>query len=185
MLRYIARALLWLSGWTPFGEAPDVAKAVIIAAPHTSNWDAIWGLAYKVAMDVDIRFFAKASLFWFPLGSILRGLGGIPLDRKKAASSVRRAVDMFTKQDQFILVLAPEGTRERRGHWKSGFYRIAKTANVPVYFGVIDYGNKRVGLGDHLNLSDDRDADLRICAEYYEGILGKWPENFTPARLAK
>jgi len=98
MLRYAARALLWLGGWTPVGEAPDVAKAVFIVAPHTSNWDGIWGLAYKVAKGVDIRFFAKASLFWFPLGSILRGLGGIPLDRSKAASSVRLAVEMFAQE---------------------------------------------------------------------------------------
>jgi 1-acyl-sn-glycerol-3-phosphate acyltransferase len=185
MLRYAARALLWLGGWTSVGEAPDVAKAVFIVAPHTSNWDGIWGLAYKVAIGIDIRFFAKTSLFWFPLGSILRGLGGIPLDRSKAASSVRLAVELFAQEEQFFFVLAPEGTRGRRDNWKSGFYRIAKAANVPIFFGVIDYGNKRVGIGDRLDLSDDRDADLKICAEYYDGILGKWPENATPARLAK
>ncbi len=185
MLRYIARALLWLGGWTSFGEAPDVAKAVFIAAPHTSNWDGIWALAYKVSTGLDIHFFAKASLFWFPLGAILSSLGGIPLDRSKAASSVRLAVEMFAREEKFFFGLAPEGTRGRRDNWKSGFYRIAKAANVPVFFGVIDYGNKRVGIGDRLDLSGDQDADLRACAEYYDGIRGKWPENTTPARLAK
>lgn len=184
MLRYFAKALLWVAGWTPIGQAPDVPKAVFIAAPHTSNWDGIWGLTCKVAMDIDIRFFAKASLFWFPLGTILRGLGGIPLDRSKAGSSVRIAVEMFESQEQFFFVLAPEGTRSLRTSWKTGFYRIAKAAQVPIFFGVIDYGNKRVGIGDRLDLSDDQEADLKKCAEFYDGILGRWPENATPARFA-
>lgn len=185
MLQYLAKGLFWLGGWKAYGELPDVPKAVIIAAPHTSNWDGIWGLIYKVAVDVDIRFFAKASLFWFPLGSILRGLGGIPLDRTKAASSVQLAVDLFAESEQFYFALAPEGTRARREYWKSGFYRIAEAAKVPVYLGVIDYGNKRIGVGDRLDLSGDRDADLKKCADFYDGILGKRPENTTPARLAK
>jgi 1-acyl-sn-glycerol-3-phosphate acyltransferase len=185
MLRYVAKALLWVSGWTPFGDAPDVSKAVFIAAPHTSNWDGIWGLTYKVAMDIDIRFFAKASLFWFPLGSILRGLGGIPLDRSKANSSVRLAVEMFRTHEQFFFVLAPEGTRSLRRNWKTGFYRIAKTAGVPIFFGVIDYGNKRVGIGGRLDPSEDQDADLRKCAEFYDGIVGRWPEKATSAHFAK
>lgn len=81
MLKRLARLILWVGGWTPVGEIPDLPKAVFIAAPHTSNWDGFWALTYKVSIGIDIRFFAKHSLFWFPLGALLRGLGGVPLDQ--------------------------------------------------------------------------------------------------------
>ncbi len=185
MLKAIARSLLWLGGWTPVGGPPDEPKAVFIAAPHTSNWDGVWALIYKVAVGLDIRFFAKASLFWFPLGALLRWLGGIPLDRDKAGSAVRLATDFFANEERFYFGLAPEGTRSLRSHWKTGFYRIAETANVPVYFGVIDYKNKRVGIMDRLDLTGDQDADLAKCAEFYKDIVGRWPDKTTPVRFAK
>lgn len=183
MLKAIARSILWLAGWTPIGQAPDVPKAVFIAAPHTSNWDGIWALTYKVAIGIDIRFFAKSDLFWFPLGNLLRGLGGIPLDRSKAQSAVAEAVAMFRDNERFFFALAPEGTRAKREYWKSGFYRIAKAAKVPVYLGVIDYSGKRVGIADRLDLTDDVEADLRKCADFYEDVIGRHPENTTPVRF--
>lgn len=185
MLKPVARLLLRLGGWTPVGEIPDVPKAVFIAAPHTSNWDGIWALIYKVAIGIDIRFFAKSALFWFPLGTLLRGLGGIPLDRDKAQSAVSEAVAMFENNDSFYFGLAPEGTRSRREYWKTGFYRIAKAANVPVFLGIIDYSEKRVGIAGRLDLSDDTDADLAKCAEFYKNIVGRHPENTTPVRFEK
>jgi 1-acyl-sn-glycerol-3-phosphate acyltransferase len=183
MLRPVARFLLWLGGWTPIGEIPDVPKAVFIAAPHTSNWDGIWALIYKVAIGIDIRFFAKAALFWFPLGALLRGLGGIPLDRSKAQSAVAEAVAMFRNNERFYFGLAPEGTRAKREYWKTGFYRIAREAGVPVYLGVIDYSRKRVGIADRLDLTGDTEADLRKCAEFYKDVIGRHPENTTPVRF--
>lgn len=185
MLRYIAKCLLRLGGWTAIGAVPDVPKAVFIAAPHTSNWDGIWALIYKVSVGVDIRFFAKDALFWFPLSTILHWLGGIPLDRSNAESAVRQAVKMFENEERFFFALAPEGTRALRSHWKTGFYRIAKSADVPVFLGVIDYGHKRVGITGRLDLTDDIEADLQKCAEFYAGIKGRWPENTTPVRFAK
>ena len=183
MLRPVARFLLWLGGWTPIGEIPDVPKAVFIAEPHTSNWDGIWALIYKVAIGIDIRFFAKSALFWFPLGALLRGLGGIPLDRSKAQSAVAEAVAMFRKNERFYFGLAPEGTRSKREYWKTGFYRIAMEADVPVYLGVIDYSRKRVGIADRLDLTGDTEADLRKCAEFYKDVIGRHPENTTPVRF--
>ncbi len=183
MLRRMARFLLWLGGWTPVGGKPDVPKAVLIAAPHTSNWDGIWALIYKVAIGIEIGFFAKSTLFWFPLGSLLRGLGGIPLDRDKAQSAVSEAVAMFRSNERFYFGLAPEGTRAKRDYWKTGFYRIAKAAEVPVFLGIIDYSSKRVGIVERLDLSDDIEADLCKCAEFYKNIIGRHPENTTPVRL--
>ncbi len=185
MLQRTAKLVLRISGWTAVGDVPDVPKAVFIAAPHTSNWDGLWALAYRASLGVDIRFFAKESLFWFPLGALLRGLGGIPLDRSEARSAVRTAVSMFESRQSFYFGLAPEGTRALRDSWKTGFYRIAKLADVPVFFGILDYKNKRVGIAGRLDLTDDKDADLSKCAAFYENIEGRWPEKATPVRCAE
>jgi len=185
MLKKLARFILWLGGWQAVGEVPDEPKAVFIAAPHTSNWDGLWALTFKTAIGIDIRFFAKDTLFWFPLGTLLRSLGGIPLDRSRAGSAVRQAVAMFAEEDSFYFGLAPEGTRALRGAWKSGFYRIATAADVPVFFGVLDYENKRVGLMGRLDLTGDAEADLAKCAAFYSGFKGRWPEKTTPVRFAK
>lgn len=183
-LRPLARLILRLGGWTAVGEAPAADRAVVIAAPHTSNWDAFWGLTYKVARGLDIRFFAKHTLFWFPLGHLLAALGAIPLDRDHPGGAVRQAVVAFARHDAFYFGLAPEGTRARATHWKSGFYRIATEAGVPVVLGFLDYGNRRLGLGPTVSLTGDRDADMARIAEFYAGISGHRPENATPVRLA-
>lgn len=185
MWKRIARWLLKLGGWTPVGEVPDVPKAVFIAAPHTSNWDGFWALTYKVAIGLDVHFFAKKTLFWFPLGTLLRGLGGVPLDRSKATSAVQQAVDMFDAQDQFHFGLAPEGTRSLKRAWKSGFYRIAAGADVPVFLGFLDYATKRVGIGARLDLTGDIEKDLETCAHFYEQFAGRWPENTSPVRFSE
>jgi len=184
MLRNFARLVLWVGGWTVVGEIPDAPKAVLIAAPHTSNWDGFWALTYKIAMGLDVHFFAKHSLFWFPLGALLRGLGGVPIDRSRATSAVTIAVDMFAAEEQFFFGLAPEGTRAHRDAWKSGFYRIAIGADVPVFLGSIDYGVKQVGLGRRLDLTGDQDVDLQEIAAFYAGIKARWPEKATPIRFA-
>ncbi len=183
MWKQVARLLLWTCGWRAIGAIPEESKAVFIAAPHTSNWDGFWALTYRVAIGLDIRFFAKDALFWFPLGVLLRGLGGIPLNRSKAQSSVQQAVSMFETEDSFYFGLAPEGTRGLRDSWKTGFYRIASEAKVPVFLGLIDYQNKRVGIGGRLDLSGDSNADLKKCADFYDGIKGRWPKNTTPVRF--
>jgi 1-acyl-sn-glycerol-3-phosphate acyltransferase len=180
MLRKLARLILRLGGWTVAGAIPDVPKAVFIAAPHTSNWDAVWALAYKIDVGLDVKFFAKHSAFWFPLGNILRALGGIELDRGSAGHAVKEAIRMFEKQDTFYFGLAPEGTRKRTAGWKTGFYRIAMGAGVPVYLGFLDYGRKRLGIGKKIELSGDMDADMAIIREYYKDIDGRWPEKASP-----
>ena len=185
MIRRLAQLIMRMGGWTAIGEIPDVPKAVLIAAPHTSNWDGFWALTYKVAVGLDVSFFAKRSLFWFPLGTLLRGLGGVPLDRSRATSAVQQAASMFETEERLFFGLAPEGTRNRKDAWKSGFYRIAKAADVPVFLGLIDYRNKQVGIVQRLDLSDDIDADIEKCAKFYAGIEGRWPEKATPVRFKK
>lgn len=183
MLRGLARLILRVGGWTAVGDMPDVPKAIFVAAPHTSNWDGFWALVYVVSINADIHFFAKKSLFWFPLGTVLRGLRSIPLDRRRAGSAVQQAIDMFTEQDSFYFGLAPEGTRKKTPGWKSGFYRIAEGARVPVYLGFLDYKHKRLGIGQRLDVSGDQDADLEVCRDFYADVEARWPEKTSPIQF--
>ena len=180
MLQAIAKAILKIGGWEMVGTHPQAPKAVVIAAPHTSNWDGFWGLVCRVALGVDIHFFAKRSLFWFPLSTLLRALGGIPLDRKRAGSAVDQAIEMFKTHESFYFGLAPEGTRSRADHWKSGFYRIAQGADVPVILGFLDYGKRRIGIGPTLRLSGDPQKDLEFFREFYRDVQGRRPEMAGP-----
>ena len=173
--------LLKIGGWTLVGEHPQVAKAVIIAAPHTSNWDGIWGLIAKVALRVDVKFFGKASLFWFPLGVLLKAMGGIPLDRDNPGSSVESAVREFNARDKLYFAMAPEGTRGLKKYWKTGFYRIAAGAGVPVVLAFFDYERRRLGIGPTIDLSGDPDVDIKTIGAFYaENASAKHPEKIGP-----
>lgn len=177
----IARWLLKVGGWTVLGKKPAVDRAVIIAAPHTSNWDGYWALICKVALGLDtIRFFGKHSLFWFPLGTLLRGLGGIPLDRGKAGSAVTQAVNLLKRDEPILFALAPEGTRKYRDHWKTGFYRIAREADVPVILAFLDFGRRRIGLGPTIHLTGDPEMDMNVIRGHYSQVRGFHPENESP-----
>lgn len=183
MLSLIAHGLLRLGGWTPVGGTIDVPKAVIIAAPHTSNWDGIWALIYRVAFRLDIHFFAKDTLFWFPLNLVLRSLGGIPLDRRQPGVAVPTAIAALQANASYYFGLAPEGTRSLKAGWKSGFYRIAREARVPVVLGFLDYGRRRLGTGPMIELTGDVDADMAHIRAYYADIVGRHPANASPVVL--
>ena len=185
ILPHVAKFLLWLGGWTIVGGKPAVRKAVLIAAPHTSNWDGFWAICYKVYARLDIRWFVKDSMFWFPMSLLLRINGGIPLDRNRARSSVGQAIAAFDENDDFFFGLAPEGTRSRVETWKSGFYRIAEGANVPIVLGFLDYGNKRLGLGPMVTLTGDREADMNVIGSFYSSISGRCPEKSGPIQLSR
>ena len=180
MKAWLGRMILRLGGWEAVGGVPDAPEAVIIAAPHTSNWDAFWAIAYKLAVGLDVKWFAKHSAFWFPLGNILRSFGAIGLDRENAGSAVDEAIRLFDQEDSLYFALAPEGTRKKTPGWKTGFYRIALGANVPVCFGFLDFGNRRIGISPGIHLSGDPEADLAVIREIYEGIDGRWPEKASP-----
>lgn len=185
ILPHIARLLLKLGGWTAVGRVPDVHKAVIIGAPHTSNWDGFWALVFITAIGLDVKFFVKNAMFWFPLGALLRSFGGIPLDRKNARSSVTEAIAEFDRNERVYFGLAPEGTRSKTAGWKSGFYRIAEGAGVPVVLAFFDYRNKRLGLGPMLTLTGDKDADMAIIRSFYESVEGHCPEKASPVEFVR
>lgn len=168
---------LRLSGWRMVDAFPDVPKAVLIAAPHSSNMDALHGLAVKQVLGLDARFLAKRQLFWWPLGSILRHFGIIPIDRGSGGSAlIESAVQRFAENEKFWLGVAPEGTRKVVPRWKTGFWRIAKAAGVPIIPAYFHYPDKRIGLGPMLWPGDDMEADIATLRAFYEpwrGARGK------------
>ena len=180
MWQRIARLILRLGGWTLVGELPTCRKLVAIVAPHTSNWDGFWMLAYKVALDIRVHFLAKHTLFWWPLGPVLRAMGAIPVDRAVSASMVQHVVQAFAERDRFWFGLSPEGTRKWQPYWKTGFYRIAKLANVPILLAFIDYRERRIGIGITLPENRSLVEDLRIIREFYAPFTGRNPERQGP-----
>jgi 1-acyl-sn-glycerol-3-phosphate acyltransferase len=171
--RWFGRSLLRLGGWTIEGDWPDEPRLVVIVAPHSSGWDAYWGLAAKLAMGIDIAFIAKAELFRGPLGWLLRKLGGRPVNRSAPGGIVEQTAAQIRDSERMYFVLAPEGTRRRVEHWKTGFWKIARSARVPVFCAWFHYPDRTIGLGPMLQLSDDLDADMARIRELYRPFVGK------------
>lgn len=185
MKRFIANLFLWINGWTHVGQAPDEPRYVLLAVPHTSNWDLIYLLAFAWAHDIGISWMGKHSIFKGPTGPLMRKLGGVPVRRDRRNDLVAQMAAAFEERDRLVLVVPPEGTRSRAEHWKSGFYRIAMAAKVPVVPSLLDYGRKRGGFGDPIELSGDVVRDMDVFRAFYDGVQGKYPEEFGPIRLAE
>lgn len=172
--RRSCRAVLRLAGWTVTGEFPDAAKLVMIAAPHSSWWDGVWGLLIKVAIGADVNFMGKQELFRGPLGGLLRRLGGMPIDRGAARGVVEQMIDQFRQRDQLWLGIAPEGTRKPVKRWKSGFWHIAHDAGVPIFPVAFHYPDKTIHLGPLFDASADMDADVARLRAWYAPFKGKY-----------
>ena len=178
-----ARWLLKVKGWTLEGERPDCHQYVLIAAPHTSNWDLPYLLACAASFRVRIRFMAKHTLFFPPLGWFMRALGGVPIVRYRNENTVDAMASAFASGEPLVLVVPAEGTRARADYWKSGFYRIAQQAGVPIVPSYLDYGNWRAGFGPPLLPGGDLGADMDILRRFYASMTGLHPEQFGPVRL--
>ncbi|MFW5966816.1 MAG: lysophospholipid acyltransferase family protein [Persicimonas sp.] len=184
MLELLARAYLKAGGWTVVNELPDdLDKFVIIAAPHTSNWDFPVTMALAATVDMKFYWVGKHTLFRPPFGRLMRALGGIPVDRRKSSNFVEQIAREFDRADRLALGIAPEGTRSKAEYWKSGFYHIAHLAGVPIVCGFVDFKRKVGGLGRVIDSSQSKEAVLAELRDFYDGIEGKRPENFTPPRF--
>ena len=148
-------------GWRIEGDVPDLPKMVIIAAPHTTNWDFIVGIAAKLALGLSVLWLGKASLFRFPLSGLMRALGGLPVDRATSNNVVVGIVRQFETRDQLVLGLAPEGTRKRVPRWRTGFYHIARGAHVPIVTVALNWEARALQIGPPFVTTGDADADLQ------------------------
>lgn len=169
--RWLGRTVLRLGGWRMIGDFPDVPRLVLIGAPHSSNWDGIWGFAAKLALGLDIKILGKDSLFRVPLlGLVLRRLGVIPVDRSRPQGIVEQAVAMLRGAERLWFGIAPEGTRKPVERWKTGFWKIAKGAGVPVLPAYFHYGRKVIGIGPLLPLTEDMQADIDRIRAWFRGV---------------
>ncbi|KTF41662.1 lysophospholipid acyltransferase family protein [Xanthomonas translucens pv. translucens] len=171
--RWFGRTALRLTGWRVVGEFPDVPKLVMIVAPHSSNWDGFLGFAVKFAVGFEVRVMGKTQLFWWPLGPLLRKLGGIPLDRKSPRGVVEQAVALIRQAPRMWYVITPEGTRKRVEKWKVGFWKIAHGAEIPIFPVYFDYPSRTVGLGPLFHTSADMHADIAAIRTWYRPWRGK------------
>jgi 1-acyl-sn-glycerol-3-phosphate acyltransferase len=176
MKKLIARVALWLGGWRRDGDPPRDPRCVLIAFPHTSNWDFIWVLAFAWATDVHISWMGKEEMFRWPFGWFMRLLGGIPVHRKARANQVEQLVERFQRDDRLTLVVPAEGTRTWVPRWKSGFYHVARAADVPVVLSFLDYGRKVGGFGPAIRLSGDVRRDMDVIRAFYAPMRGKHHE---------
>ncbi|MEM7364832.1 MAG: 1-acyl-sn-glycerol-3-phosphate acyltransferase [Pseudomonadota bacterium] len=156
---------------------------LIIAAPHTSNWDFIYLIAAAFSLGLSVHWIGKASLFRWPLGPILRFMGGVPVDRSRRNNLVASLAEEINASPGCVLVVPPEGTRGRAPHWKSGFYHIAQAARIPMVCGYLDYPRKTAGLGPVIPFDVDETLLMDRLRDFYQGIEGKYPDNFGPVQL--
>ncbi len=166
-------------GWRATGTPPADGRYVIIAAPHTSNWDFVYFLGLVEELGIDAHFMAKDSLFRWPMGGFMRDMGGISVNRAGKHDMVSAMIAEFARRDRFALTIAPEGTRSKVGTWRSGFYHIALGAGVPMVIGMMDYARRTGGLGPAIMPTGDYKADMAQIVEAYRDVSPKHPERAT------
>ena len=171
--RRLARWILRICGWKLVGDFPDVSRLVLIAAPHSSWWDGVWGMLVKVALGIDISFMGKRELFVGPLGWLVRTLGGIPVERSSTHGVVEQMSERFARQPQLWLGIAPEGTRKPVKKWRTGFWHIAHAAKVPILPVYFHYPERTIGIGPLFQPGDDMVADLQLLRDFYAPWRGK------------
>ena len=181
--RLLGRFVRFLTGWTVEGEKPDATHYVMIAAPHTSNWDLFYLLSLAWSKGVPVSWLGKHQLFRWPVAGILKALGGVPVRRDRRNDLVAQVAELFAERNELVVVVAPEGTRRRVEFWKSGFYRIAAAADVPIYFGYLDFAQRVGGFGNSIKPTGEVREDMDVIRDFYSDKLGKHPEWFGPVCL--
>ena len=172
VFRHAANMALFLAGWRVDGNLPNLSKFVLIGAPHTSNWDFLLFLGVIFHLRTSVRFMGKAELFRWPFGWFFRWCGGIPVDRTRSQGLVEQMGRACRESENFILTIAPEGTRHTVSEWKLGFYHIAKSAGIPIVMAVVDGGKKVVGIGQVFYPTENMEQDLKTIKGFFTGIVG-------------
>ena len=183
LMRFLARGILFLFGWRMNTKNPSILRCVLIAAPHTSNWDFLLMILFSSAFGLKTKWMGKSTLFTPPFGYFLRSLGGIPVKRESRNKLVTNMIDLFSRDKDLMLVVPVEGTRGYTKYWKSGFYHIAFGANVPILPTFLDYKHKIGGFGLPLTATGNVQSDMQKLRDFYSPFLGKYPINSGPVKL--
>ena len=179
MLKSISRYILKLAGWSTYVQPHQTySRCVLLMAPHTSNWDFVIGRLALWAIGVKAGFLIKKEAFFFPLGYLLRKMGGIPVDRAHSRNVVWQIAVLLNKSKEMALVITPEGTRSLRHEWKKGFYYIASMAEIPIGLAYLDYAKKEAGIGGVLYPSEDYKSDMSRILDFYKDFTALHPEKF-------
>ncbi len=184
----LSRCSFWILkklGWTINADLPEIKKYVVIAAPHTSNWDFPLGILAAKAINLKVHWIGKHSLFRWPYGWFFRAIGGTPVHRDREQKNMQRMTDLFSRSERLVLALAPEGTRSKTDHWRTGFHYIARAANVPIMMAYLDFGHKQVGVGGMFYPGEDIEADFELIREFYKSRRGKNPEKESLIQVRK
>ena len=176
-MQYFCRFVLNFFGWQLDEQQPLTQHYVLIAYPHTSNWDFILGMIAKWAMGMPLNWVAKHSMFWGPFKYLFVAMGGVPLNRQKSSGFIQKNIELFEQRPEFVLGLMPEGTRSKTAALKTGFYHIAHGANVPIALAYLDYKNKKIGVGKFIETTGNINADFELIKEFYQDKTGHTPEN--------
>jgi len=176
IVRGFVLAVFALAGWRAEGAKPSADKIVVIAAPHTSNWDLIFMLCVAFHFRIHLKWMGKKSLFSGPFSWAMYALGGIPVDRSTSNNMVSQMVAVYARADRLAVAIPPEATRAKARYWKTGFYNIAHGAKAPIALGFLDYKRKVGGIGAMLTTTGDYDADLEIIKAFYDKVTPKHPE---------
>ncbi len=185
LTRIFSRIVLFFMGWRIRSVSLNQSKYVMIGVYHTSNWDFFIGYLVMTAIGLKLSWVGKHALFRKPYGWFLGWIGGIPVNRELTTNFVDQVVKKFNSVDQLIVAMAPEGTRKKAERWRTGFYYIAKGAQVPVIPGYLDYSKKVGGIGKPIHLTGDIEADFKKFQEFYSRITGKYPEKMTEIAFRK
>lgn len=172
----MGKVFLKVMGWKVEGKVPNLPKFVLIAAPHTSSWDLPLMLACFYVLGVQANWMGKKEIFRWPFGYVFKLLGGIPIDRRARQNVVEQIVLVIQSCEHIIVGIAPEGTRGKTGYWKTGFYHIAREAQIPIVFGFLDYGRKVGGVGPVLETTGNIEIDMGVIRDFYSDITAKYPD---------
>jgi len=177
-MQKFSKWLLKMLGWKTIVSVSEPPKSVICVAPHTSNWDFLIGKLYYWSLGRTSSFLMKKSWFFFPVGNLLRSMGGVPVDRSKRTSVTQQMAEEFKSRETFHLAITPEGTRKLVSKWKMGFYNIALKASVPIELAYFDYGKKEMGITAIIFPTGDEASDLAKIQAFYKDVEARHPAKF-------
>ncbi len=178
LTRWFGRTFYRASGWNLEGKIADSQRVMVVAAPHTSNWDFVFGICVILGINARVRWLGKHTIFKFGVAWFFRWLGGIPVNRAKPDAVMGYVDEAVEKDNGLILAVAPEGTRKKAKKWKSGFLRIAKKNNCVIQLGALDFANRRIVLGEVFEPTGDNEADIAAIIGYYQQFKGRYPDQF-------